>query len=124
MALRLEGITVDGIFDLFRRKITEVHRLAGIRTNAGSHKHQPRQKFAACLIAFLRQKLAGLLSEVEENRVRVENSDLAIDNRWQFRIWIDSQVFRLVLLPLASIDRYCLIGQFGFLQKEGNLGRV
>jgi hypothetical protein len=59
VTLRLEGITVNRIFDLVRSKIAEVHRLAGIRADTGCHEHQPRQQLTARLVALRRQKLPG-----------------------------------------------------------------
>ena len=51
VALRLEGVAVDRVGHLLRRVVAEVHRLAGIRADAGRDEHHPRQQFAARLVA-------------------------------------------------------------------------
>ena len=68
MALRLEGVAVDGVGNLLRRVIAEMHRLAGIRADAGRYEEHPRQQLAARLVGLRRQELAGLLGEIEQDR--------------------------------------------------------
>ena len=124
MALRLEGIAIDRVFVLLRRIHAKVHRLAGIRTDAGGDEHQPRKQLAAQLVALRRHEFAGLLAEVKQDRVAVEHGHVAVDNRRHLGIRIDRQKFRLVLLAFAGVDRNGLIGESGFFQKERHLGRV
>src|ERR1700729_2520587 len=105
MALRFESIAVKRVLDLFGRGVTEMHRLPGIGSNAGGNEHQPRQKLAAHLFALRRQELAGLLGEIEQDRVGVEHGDVTVNDRRYLRVGIDRKKFRSVLIALAGIDR-------------------
>jgi hypothetical protein len=124
VALRLEGITVDRVFVLLGRIGAKMHQLAGIRANAGSNEHQPRQQFAARLVALRRQEFAGLVGEVEQDRIAVEHGHVAVDDRRDLGIRIDGQKFRLVLIASARVDRNRLVGETRFLQEERHFGRI
>ena len=124
MALRLVHVAIDGVFDFFRRVIAEMHRLAGERPDAGGDEHQPRQQFAARLVAVGRQEFSGLLGEIKQDRVRVEHGGVAVDDRRHLGVRIDRQIFRLVLLAFAGVDRDRLVGQPGFLEHERDLHRI
>ena len=71
-----------------------------------------------------RQKLAGLFGEVKQDGVRIEHGHIAIDNRRNFGIRVNRQVFRLVLLTPAGIDRDRLVGKPGLFEKQPHLGRI
>ena len=124
MTLRLEGVAVDGVFLGLRREVAEMHRLARIGPDAGGDEHQPRQQLAALLVRLGRQELAGLLGEIEQDRVAVEDGRVAVDDRRHLGVGIDRQELRRVLLALAGVDRHQLVGQRHLLQAERDLGRV
>ena len=124
MALRLEGVAVDGVGQLLRRVVAEVHRLAGIGADAGRHEEHPRQQLAARLVGLRRQELAGLLGEIEQDRARIEHDGVAIDDGRHLGVRIDLEEFRLVLVALAGVDRNRFVRQAGLFEKQRDLGRV
>src|ERR1700742_1091775 len=65
-----------------------------------------------------RKELSGLLGEVEEDGVAVEDFRVAIDDGRYFAIRIDRKVFGLELIALARIDGDRLVRQLGLFQEE------
>ena len=47
MPLDLAPVAVHGVGQLFRRRVLEMHRLTGERTDAGGDEEQPRQEIRA-----------------------------------------------------------------------------
>jgi hypothetical protein len=103
--LCLKRVTVDGVRQFFRCVIAEMHRLAGIWTNARCNKHQPRQQLAPRLRSVFRQKHACLLGEIEQDRVAVEHNGIAINDGGYLRIRIYREILRPVLIALSGIYR-------------------
>src|ERR1700694_1220389 len=68
-----------------------------------------------------RQELAGLLGEVKQDRVAVENEHAVIVDRRHLAVRIDGEKFRLELISLAGVDRHQFIGQAGLFQKQRDL---
>jgi hypothetical protein len=101
-----------------------MHRLARIGADAGGHEHQPGQHLPAIGRGIGRQELAGLLGEVEQDRVAVEHDHAVIVDRRHLGVRIDLEKLRLELVALAGIDRHQLEGQAGFLEKQRHLGGV
>ena len=124
MPLRLELVAVMGVVDLFRREMLEVDGLARERTDAGRGEHQPGQQFTAIDGRIRRQELAGLFGEVEQDGIAVEHLDAAVVDRRHLGVRVDGEIFRRELVALAGIDRHRLVGEAGFLEEEGDLGRV
>src|SRR3979411_1699590 len=68
-----------------------------------------------------RQELAGLLREIKQDRVAVENEHAVVVDRRHLAVRIDLEEFGLELLALAGIDRHQLVRQAGLFQKWRDL---
>jgi hypothetical protein len=68
--------------------------------------------------------LAGLLGEVEQDRVRIEHQHAVIVDRRHLAVRVHLQEFRLELVTLAGVDRHGLEGQAGLFQKQRDFVRV
>jgi len=124
VAQRLELVAVDGVGDLLRRVVLEVHVLAGEGPDAGGDEHQPRQHRPALRRGVRRQELAGLLGEVEHDGVAVEHHHVAIHDRGHLGVGIDREVLGLVLRALARIYGNRLVGEPHLLEAQRHLHRV
>jgi hypothetical protein len=122
--LCLKLVAVMRVVDLFRREVLEVYGLAGERSDAGGDEHQPGQQFAAVGRRIRREKLAGLFCQIKQDGVAVENLDAVVVDGGHLGVRIDGEVFRLELVALAGVDGDRLVGEAGFLQEQGDLGRV
>ena len=73
---------------------------------------------------FAGQKLAGLLGEIEQDRVGVEHEHAIIVDRRHLAVRIDLEEFRLELVALAGVDRNQFAGKSGLFQEQRDLVRV
>jgi len=124
VALRLEDVAVDRVLDLLGRVVLEVYGLTAIGADARGDKHQPRKQLAAIGGRVGRKKLAGLIGEIEQDRVRIEHLGVAVDDRRHFRVGIDRNEFRAELLALARVDRNRLVFEPGLFEKQRHFRRV
>ena len=92
--------------------------------DASRNEHQPREKLATRLGRVLRPELAGLLGEVEQDRVAVEAGGIAVDDGRRLAVGIGGQQRRLVLLALAGVDGHQLIRRARLLQEQRHLRGV
>src|ERR1700693_6019981 len=76
VASGFEQIALDGVVHAPRSMMSEVHRLTRVGSDAGGDKHQPRKQFAAGLWQIVRQELAGLLRQVQQDGVAVEYANV------------------------------------------------
>ncbi len=78
----------------------------------------------------LRQKLAGLLREIDQDRARFEQAyglaarAVRIDDRRNAVVGGDLQELRLELLALGDVDLVHAVGQPALFQHDGNLAAV
>src|SRR5215469_12968116 len=106
------------------REMLEMHGLTGKWADARGHEHQPGEHLGERRRRLLRQELAGLLGEIKQDGVAVENGYPVIDDDWHFAIRIDGKKGRVELLALARVDGNRLIGQFRFLKEQSDLGWI
>ncbi len=106
MPLRFEHIAVHRIGELLRREMPEVHRLPGIRTDAGRGEHQPGQELTTHHRRVRRQELPGLFGEIQQDGVAVENHRVAVDDRGNLGIRIDLEIVRLEPVSYTHLDVY------------------
>ncbi len=90
-----------------------------MKTTATSH-----ETTSASPTAGRRQEFAGLLGEVQQNRVAVEDRDAVVDDRGYFGVGVDGEIRGAELLATARVDRNRLIGKPHLLQCERDLGWV
>ena len=117
-----EVVAVDGIGDRLGRVVLEVHALAAEGPDARGDEHQPRQHRPAVLRR--RQELAGLLRQVQQDRVAVEHGRRAVHDHRHLGVRVQRRERRQVLLALARVDRDGLVGQGGLFEEERDLHRV
>jgi hypothetical protein len=113
-------VAVDDVGQLLGGEMAEVDRLARIGADAGGDEHQPGQQLAAQLGCVLRQELPGLLGQIEQDRVAVEDGDLAVDDRRGLAVGVEGEERRLVLLAPVGVHRHQLVGKAGFFQEQGD----
>src|SRR5512139_285323 len=127
--LGLVDVTLDAVLDLARRRAQEVMGLAEHRADAAHLPHQPFQGLVP-LHRILRQELAGLLGEIDQDRARFEQADrlaagtVGIDDRRNAVVGADAQELGLELLTLGDVDLVHAIGQPALLQHYRNLAAV
>lgn len=125
VAMRLEIIAIERVFLGFGRRIAEVDRLPGKRADTAGNEHQPREQVAARgAVCFQRDEALLAVGQVEQDRIAVEHTHVAVNYGRHFCVRVHLQVFRRKLLALARVDRHGLIGQAQFLEEKGNLHRV
>src|ERR1700728_847056 len=121
MPLRLAPVAVDGVVGAGGCEQLEVHRLAGERGEAGRDEEEPGQELRSVIRRTA--ELAGLVGEVEQDRVGIEYTRLftaravGVDDRWHLAVRIDFPEGRLVLLALARVDRENLVWQTRILSE-------
>src|SRR4029453_14978733 len=69
----------------------------------------------------LGQKAAGLLREIEQDGVTVEDCRIAVDDRGNFPVGFDPQIVGRKLLALARINRNRLVRQGQLLEQQRDL---
>jgi hypothetical protein len=67
------------------------------------------------------QEFAGLLGEIKQDRVTVENEHPVIVDRGHLAVRIHFEEFRLELVSLAGIHRHQLVRQARLFQKQRDL---
>jgi hypothetical protein len=99
--------------------------LAEHRARAAHLPHQPFDG-AVARLAGLRQQLAALVGEIDQDRAGLHQAEpvIAIDDRRDAVVRADLQKFRLELLVLADVDRVHGVGQAHFLERDGSLAAV
>src|SRR6185437_6747057 len=82
------------------------------------------------LHGILRQQLAGLLGEVNEDGARFEDGQLLaarpvrIDDRRDLAVRVDGDIFRAELIALGDVDAVGTVGQAGLLEHDRDLAAV
>ncbi len=102
----------------------EMHGLARIGADAGRDEHQPGIELAARRVAGRRQEPAGLLGEVEQDGVGVEDRRVAVDDDGELAVGVQRPEARGMLLALARIDRHGLVVEPRLLEEQRDLHRV
>jgi hypothetical protein len=87
------------------------------------HEHQPREHWSA-LRRVLREELAGLLGEIEHDGVAIEHRHLAVHDGGHLGVGVDRQIAGFMLLTLARVHGYRLVGEAHLLQAESDLHRL
>ena len=75
-----------------------MNRLPGKRPNPACDEHEPGQKLSAFRDRVGRQELPGLLGEVEQDRITVEDDLLAVDDGGNLAVGVDLAESRGVLV--------------------------
>ncbi len=124
-AMRLLEVTLLGVRRLALVVFHEVMDLSQHRAGAAHLPHQPFQH-AVARLAVLRQKLAGLVREIDHQRRRLHQADagVTVDDGRDTVVRAYLEEFRLELLVLADIDRMHGVGEADLLQHDGGLAAV
>ena len=128
MALDLAPVAVDRVGKLFRRRVLEMHRLAGEGTQAAGDEEEPRQEL--WLVGRSADEAPGFFAEIEQDGARIEHPRLdparpfGVDDRGHLAVRIDGAKSGRVLLALARIDRDDFVGEAELLQQERDLGGI
>ena len=117
--VRLLQIAFLRIRRLARIVFGEVMHLAEHRPRAAHLPHQPFDG-AVARLAGLRQQLAGLVGEIDQDRAGFHQAHpvVAVDDRRNAIVRADFQEFGLELLVLADVDGVDGIGQSHFLERD------
>ncbi len=105
-ALDLTLVAVDRGLDLLREVAEEDVGLAHHRTDAAHLEHQPLQH-ARAPPGVLRHQPAGLLGEVDEDRARLEDREVAlvvVDDRRDATVGVDGEEPGLLLLVGGQVE--------------------
>ncbi len=112
-----------GMILVLGREQLEVRELTEHRPDIGQLKHQPLQHFVF-LRHVLGQEFSGLLGKIHQDRARFEHGvrlaagAFVIDDRRNFRVRIDLDEIRIVLLALPYIDEMLFVRQLGLFEHE------
>src|SRR3546814_20967725 len=115
--------------NLLLREAPEVVRLAQHRAKAAHLPHQPLQRLVA-RPRVLRQQLAGLFRQVDEDGAALEQCQrpavrpFGIDDRRDLVVRDDLEVIRRELLVLGDVDRMHRVGEAQLLQRNRDLAAV
>ena len=116
------------LFRVRRLALVVFHEVMHLAEHRAGAAHLPHQPFEHAIMRFacFRQKLAGLVGEIDEDRAGFHQADagVAIDDRGDAIIRADLQKFRLELLVLADVDRMHRVRQLHLLERDGGLAAV
>ena len=70
------------------------------------------------------EEFAYFFGEIKQDGARIKHLDVAVDDCWQLRVWIDGEKFWLVLLAFAGVDRNGVVGRARFFQEECDFGGI
>ena len=121
VALRLEAVALLRVGQLLRREVVKVDALAGVGPDAAGDEHQPGEEGAALRRRVLGQELATFLGQVQQDRVAVEERDVAVDESRHLAVGIDGPERRGVLLAGLGVDGDGRVGQARLLEEQGDL---
>lgn len=128
VALRLATVAVAGVVRALGRGEPEVHRLARERAEPRGDEQEPGEQLGPVLRHA--EEAARLLGEVEQDRRRVEDADLAparplrVDDGGHLAVRVDRAEGGRVLLAPARVDGDRLVGEAEFLQQQRDLRGV
>src|SRR5271156_468918 len=120
----LVEIPIDRVIEALGSKVFEMHGLSGIRTDAGSDEHHPREKLRARGRCLVRQEFSRLFGQVQKNRIAVEYAYRSILYRRGLVVGIDGGVLTRELLAPAGVDWNNLIGQARFFEEKRDFGGI
>jgi hypothetical protein len=126
--LGFAAIAIHGVIEALRRGELEMYGLAGERAEARGDKQQPGKQFRPVL--GLAEELAGLLSEIEQDRRGIKDAcllaagSIRIDDCRYLAVRVDRPESGRVLLALAGVDRDDLVGEAGLFKEECDLRGV
>jgi hypothetical protein len=92
--------------------------LSRIWTDPGRHEHQPGQKFPTRDVAARRKEPPGLVGQVQQDGVAVEDDGIAVGQGRRLCIRINGDEIGVVLIALADIDRRHFVRESRFLEEE------
>src|SRR5581483_2658757 len=113
---------------LFRLR-PEVTGLAEIRADAAYLHEKPLQHFVLLRLV-LRQELAGLAGEINqdrpgfENRQRLAAQTVPVDDRGDFVVRTDLEKFRFELVAPLDVDRMRGVWKAGFLKHDMDFAAI
>src|SRR6266446_8885972 len=123
----LLDVALDRVGNFFWRVLKEVMVLAGHWSETAHLPEQPLERLDPA-IQLGGDELSGLLSEIEQNRTRLEHryrwvatGGVMVDDRRYPVIGRDLEKRGLKLLSLADVDRFDGVGHVGFFQEDRNL---
>src|SRR5262249_50485407 len=106
-----------------RREQFEMGELAEHWADIGELEHQPLHHFVF-FGHVLRQEFSALLGKIHQDRagfehgIRLATRPLVIDDSGNFRVRIDLDEIRIVLLALPYIDEMLLVGQLRLFEHD------
>src|SRR5262245_21378170 len=111
-----------------RLALVVLHEVMDLTEHRARPAHLPHQPFdhTIAFLALLRQELAGLVGEVNEDRARLHegHTGVAIDDRRDAVVGTDLKELWLELFVLADVDRVRRVREPELLKRDGGLAAV
>ena len=128
MPFNFAPIPVDGVGNLFGRRVLEMHGLTGERTESCANEEEPGEQLRpGCRRA---DEAPGLFPEVEQDGAGIEHAglgaarSLGVDDRGNLAVRIDGAEGGRVLFALAGVDGHDFVGQAKLFQQERDFRRI
>ena len=124
MAPGFEVEAVQSVGNGLWREELEMGELTRHRRHAGGQQHQPREHTATRCGVVGRLELAGLLGQIQQDRVAVENRHVAVDQGGRLAVRVDRPLGRRVLFALVGVDQHDFVRQAALFEKQRHLGGI